>query len=225
MIKIEFPAHEKEIALAIGKALIEIGQCGTGPDSYISGDEASAYATERLAELSRADKETDEPCFSSNAPDASDIRTDEKAVPFDAEFCGNAAKPFYETGPREGQWKKRKGVGDSYYDEWYAEEWVKVAPPASTVGTTDTEVEKAKIDVGAALGNQQATTQPQAEVPANGGELMQWVSEKQTAGLLTPADVQAAYTALGIDVPALFGAEGGTHAPAIHAILVQKAGQ
>ena len=56
------------------------------------------------------------------AADSSPDGVDHNGVEKNAEFCGNAASPFYGSGKRKGQWKKRQGVADEAYDEWYAEE-------------------------------------------------------------------------------------------------------
>ncbi len=65
---------------------------------------------------------------------------DEHGVPFDAAYCGTAKDPFYKSGKRKGQWKRRQGVDEAKYDLWHAEQVLAIPPPsretepAATVG-------------------------------------------------------------------------------------------
>jgi hypothetical protein len=170
-IKIEIPADRKDIALAIGKALTEIGQ-GT-VDSVIETG-APVSAVEELTE----------------APDV-----DEKGVPFNAEFCGKATIPFYGSGKKKGQWKKRQGIDQAAYDEWYA----KALPPA------EVEVEEEDSTIAASL-FAASDAQPAVsdeDVPQDAGQLMRWVSEQQVAGNITQQQVTDAYTALQLPFDAV----------------------
>ena len=48
-----------------------------------------------------------------------DQAVDLHGVAFDQAYCARAEEPFYTTGPRSGQWKKKRGVDDAAYDKWY----------------------------------------------------------------------------------------------------------
>lgn len=100
---------------------------------------------------------------------------DEKGVTFSAEYCGKAKDPYYGSGPRKGQWKKRKGVQDLQYDNWYSSQLAPADPPAE-------------------VATQQFGAQPPSnETPKSLGGLMKWIAEQQAAGKVTPELVNQAY--------------------------------
>lgn len=153
---------------------------------------------------------------SESAPVSADERTDLKGVPFNEQFCGKAADPYYKEGnARAGQWKKRQGVDQKDYDGWYAEELAKLD------GLPDvSEDEPKEVNTASAFGGGQANT-----APANGGELMAWISAKQTANVLTQAMIDEAYQVTGVSVPDLFMPDKAAAAVAsIYGVLSQKAG-
>ena len=158
-----------------------------------------------------------------------DDRIDEKDVPFNAVFCGKAAKPFYGSGKRLGQWKKRQGVADSDYDKWYAEELEAIKAMDTIAGEISTDKEPA-VDTAAAFGGGQQTTQETADawVPTDAGALMGWVTSKQGAGLLTAQDVINAYATAALVVTDLFHPVAPEvcvqNVAVIFSILVAKAG-
>lgn len=170
MIKIEIPADRKDIALAIGKALTEIGQ-GT---------------VEEITEEPAAVEEITEEPAAVEPPEV-----DEKGVPFNAEFCGKAAIPFYGSGKKKGQWKKRQGIDEGAYNEWYA----KALTPA--------EAEAKEEDSTIAASLFATTVGADENAPQNAGELMKWVSEQQVAGNITQQQVTDAYAALELPFDAV----------------------
>lgn len=115
-------------------------------------------------------------------------RVDEKGVPFNVEFCAEAAKPFYGSGKTKGQWKKKRGVTDAAYNDWYAA--ALAAVPATEPGPVDTAAAFSQQDQGA------------APVPTDIGGLMAWVSEMQAAERLASDDINAVYAELGLTFPA-----------------------
>lgn len=158
---------------------------------------------------------------------AGDARVDHKGVPFDPAFCGEAAEPFYGSGKRAGQWKKRRGVEEADYDAWHASQCT--AAPASA----EAEPDAAPANAGAAFAPPASTaasapTTPAQPTPSTAGELMQWVSEKQAAGLLTQADVNAAYAQAGVALGDLFPPTApdvvAQNVAAAYAVLAQRAG-
>lgn len=142
-----------------------------------------------------------------------------KGVPFDPEYCGVATDPFYSSGKREGQWKKKRGISEDEYDEWYARQ----LPPAEAEPRDPASSAAAFTP---AQPPAQSAAQPTG--PQETGAFMGWISEKQTAGLLTQDDVQAAYSQAGVQVTDLFPpnapAAVAEKLQALYGILAQKAG-
>ena len=125
-----------------------------------------------------------------------EARVDNKGVVFDAEFCGEAKVPFYGSGKREGQWKKRKGVTEEAYDAWYEGALpVEPEPPA-------TPEETPAAPAAPAAPAPSAPANPAA--PTTAGEFFAWTAQRQAAGLMTAEDLSAAYAQLGLDANALF---------------------
>ena len=166
---------------------------------HANGPEYEGYA-ERAGENLDADRQPIEP-----TPDTG-RKVDTKGVPFHSDFCGNAADPYYSTGKRAGQWKKRKGVTDSAYDFWYAgklSELDEAREEREERGEDDHANEQVNT-AGAFGGGQRQEQPPAASAPKDTGSFMAWVSEKQAAGLLTQEDIAGAYAAAGVQVTDLF---------------------
>lgn len=135
--------------------------------------------------------------------DLADIRLDEHGIPFDAAYCADAKDPFYGSGKRAGQWKRRRGVSEKTYDEWYASQ-----RPALDTNEAET-VEVKPIDTAKAFATPAATEDPAPtdDVPADAGALMLWASEQTAAGNLTNEQVTAAYQTCGITIADMFGTD------------------
>lgn len=133
-------------------------------------------------------------------------QVDEKGVPFNGEFCGRAAVPFYGSGKKKGQWKKRQGVDEDAYDEWYAEALLGAniveEEPADTAQTETTSDSNIAASMFANSGQQQ-TAAAGEDVPQDAGQLMKWVSEQQAAGNINQQQVTNAYTALQLPFDAI----------------------
>ena len=130
----------------------------------------------------------------------SDSRVDPNGVPFNEEYCGNAAKPFYASGPTKDQWKKKKGVTDDAYNGWYAGQLSIVnANKTETTGGNNDSVNTAGAFGGG--GDQNTATD---DIPTDCGAFMGWVASKQVAGFFTQDNVNAAYSQLGLVVTDLF---------------------
>lgn len=224
-IKIEFPADRKDIALAIGQALVAIGQgkAVVNSPAPTTAAEVPAGAVEQhvatpasedvaretsptvdeqaaadMGNANRADQYVTHAQKEGLAHAASE--TDEKGVPFNGEFCGKAAIPFYGSGKKKGQWKKRQGVDEDAYDEWYADALLgarieEEPEEQATEATSDSNV------AANVFGSQMAT--PDENVPQDAGQLMKWVSEQQAAGNITQQQVTGAYTALQLPFDAV----------------------
>lgn len=168
---------------------------GGGPD-----DQMAPGNLERAAAMPEQNNEGDTiGGDTARHANSSDRKVDTKGVQFHSDFCGIAADPFYSTGKRAGQWKKRKGVTDGDYDFWY------------TGKLSELDEEREDENAGGAVntagafaaGGQQ--NEPAAiSAPKDTGSLMAWVSEKQAAGLLTQDDIAAAYSAAGVQITDLF---------------------
>jgi len=122
-------------------------------------------------------------------------RVDKNGVVFNPDFCAVAQEPFYTSGKREGQWKKRRAVSDDAYDEWYAGERF-----GSQI------VEEAETSAEQVFGK--PVLEADESIPQDAGELMQYVSEQQAAGALTQQDVTDAYFSLGLGFDAIMNPAG-----------------
>lgn len=261
MIKIEFPADRTDIAKAIGRALLEIGGgpgvvvpevtntiVVTAGEELAPGDavvvadvlDDGPNLSEQIGEIPY-DPNTGETTAPEPKPEPEGVRVDHNQVPFDADFCGKAAKPFYGAGKKAGQWKKRQGVEQDDYDTWYAEELEAIAAMDKIAGEIHTEdgadaaaafATEQTVDTGAAFAAQggASTAQETADawVPAGAGALMGWVTSKQVAQKLTAQDVPDAYAQACLTVPDLFAPtppdKCAENTATIYGILVAKAG-
>lgn len=139
-------------------------------------------------------------------------KLDTRGVPYHADYCANAADPFYGSGKRQGQWKKRKGVSDEAYDAWYEERLLDLAPKGTVKETGEDDHAGGVANAAAAFGAGGAAakqTTGAAAAPKTAGEFMAWVSEQQAAGVLTQANIQAAYAMAGLAIADLFGSDVG----------------
>lgn len=226
MIKIEFPADRQDIALALGHALVGIGQgapvLAAQFERAVAGPQATSAPAETPARVAPADDEQ----TSDTLPEV-----DANGVPFDDAMCARAKEPFYTSGPQKGQWKKRKGVSEDDYNKWYAVRRsdphvtanapysaanaltedqasadLKALAAAPAQATVEVEIDPAAAFDPPAPAAQafapQATAAPAA--PATTGELMKWISEHQVAKRVTQDDVNAAYREAGVGVMDLF---------------------
>ena len=125
-----------------------------------------------------------------------DPLVDENGVAKNAKYCADAKKPFYASGKRKGQWKKAQAVTEEEYDAWYAG----ALAEANADGSED-ESPATAASAFAGGATQQDTLSP---APTDGGQLMAWVSEHQTAGYFTQEDVNQVYAQLQIGMPQLF---------------------
>lgn len=243
-IKIEFPADDKRAANALGAALLEIGgdfeiklvprdgQTLVNSAAGISEDVTSLeeFSEDAAVEMILAADEEPEDDVVDTSQAESHVSVNEggtgpvdlNGVVKDERFCGTAEKPFYASGKRKDQWKKRQGVRDEDYDAWYAEQLA--ALPAKTNTAADETV-----DTAAAFGGQASTaqTEPAADVPKDCGAFMGWVSGQQAGGLLTQEDIGQAYVDAGVQVTDLFPpndeATVAVHVTKLYALLSVKA--
>tara|TARA_R100001377_G_scaffold4294_2_gene2475 strand:- start:42 stop:842 length:801 start_codon:yes stop_codon:yes gene_type:complete len=124
---------------------------------------------------------------------------DEKGVAFNGEFCSKAAQPFYGSGKKKGQWKKRQGVDERAYDDWYADELFSGKIEDTSKGETTSDSNVAANTFGS--NNQQAATDE--ATPKDAGQLMKWVSEQQAAGNITQQQVTDVYSQLQLPFDAV----------------------
>ena len=230
MFKLEFDPANKSLAAAIGAALVSYGTGAeftaelttTGSaklTEYCTADvkaaeqfsedvKSSSVSTAETAQTSATENTADTAPAAGAAsgapagshPDTDPNNLDEKGVGKNPNFCSNAQIPFNQSGKKKGQWKKKQGVDEALYDEWYASELANV----STAGAATT-AEETPVDTGAAFGNNQK------QAPAAGGltftdagQFMAWVAEQQTAELLTQGDIDSAYQMTSTQVHDLF---------------------
>jgi len=185
-IKIEFPANDLDAARVFADTLRQYAEALNKPvflgHNGLTGEDIYAGEPEEN--------------IGGNTP-APSGDLDLKGVAFDPEYCGTAKDPFYGAGARQGQWKKRRGLSDDAYDEWYAAELGKP-------GAGDAEAAQEPINTAGAFGAP-ASPSPAPAAPTETGEFMGWVSEKQAAGVLTQDQINQAWAAAGVDMGDLFG--------------------
>ncbi len=239
MFKLEFPAENKTLAAAIGRALLEYGTGATvlAVDTTAASKMRSSTLVdeEMAAEVQPVEAAATEPTLdeaavtdlgnaqstaeqgAGAAQGATGAKVDLHGVPFDADYCANAADPFYKTGKTAGQWKKKKGVDQDEYDDWYA-----AAKPAASASTS-TVTEDTPIDTTAAFSGQQQQAPANTGAPTDAGAFMVWVSEMTTAGHFTQADVTAAYGVVGIGAADIFQGENAVqNIASLHGVLSAK---
>lgn len=248
-IKIEFPADRQDIALAISRALADIGahtstttaapvppvklteppstescgyyECLTIADlpsettHVLNFKHAMAMVEQKAMEQGFDPLALEEYAVALRPSDLTDPGTtlaammylhsfkepdetatskvDENGVEFCEKFCAKAESPFYGSGKKKGQWKKRQGVDEGAYDDWYSEALSEI----KFGGNVETEQD---YDPAAAF----AQKQNAEVVPADAGQLMRWISEQQAAGHVSADDVTGAYSALQIPFDAIF---------------------
>lgn len=223
MLKIEFPAENKKLAAAIGKALTQYA--GSEAELVLRVD-ASDVTAPSAANVATHSSEPDTTASTDDEPtnDApADGRKDQKGVVFNPTFCANAKEPFYSSGSMLGQWKKARGCDQGAYDAWYANEHAKAQAAwhekADSLGT-----QTGSGAAAAAFSTQTPPPEAKPAAPTTGGELMKWVSERQAANVLTQADIDAAWAATGFGVADLFGANAAAVIGSVYGILSTKAG-
>ena len=138
---------------------------------------------------------------------SADKRVDHKGVAFDAEFCANAEDPFYNSGPRKGQWKKRRGVDEGDYDDWYTDALADLPEVNASTNTAGENDGAGQVNTKAAFAAQQANQQQPAatdKAPATVGDFMAWVSELQAGGRLSQTQVGDCYSAASVEITDLF---------------------
>lgn len=218
MIKVTIETDNEDLAARIGLALA--GQSGAAAE--VEPEEVKTVVPSVTPPTGSGDGSAGAGSAEPQATAQGGGEPDEKGVLFDADYCGKAAVPFYASGKREGQWKKRKGVTDEDYDAWYAGELAAVAS-ADERAEKEEDVEDDAFDVAGAVANTNTAEDP---APTNMGELMNWVSKMQAAGRLTPDSMTQACTATGktfSDIMPTAADPAGAIA-AIYGVLAQMAG-
>jgi hypothetical protein len=209
-IKIEFPADRTDIALAIGQALITIGggvALSGGPVLKATVELDTSKAIEQIAEATQgasstacddwfktAEQHVADPTPEDKVREES-TEVDPKGVTFNAEFCAKAQDPYYASGKRKNQWKKRKGVSEDDYDDWYADELF--ASKVEDVIPEDSDI------VTNTFGNPNQQAAKDESAPQDAGQLMKWVSEQQAAGNISQQQVTDAYAILKLPFDAV----------------------
>jgi len=242
-IKIEFPAEDKVAAAAFSTALATIAGAVPAVQEHTHQQEAEAETTGAAAPslFDKQQEQEEEPGKSAEpaatettqttgtaeaaASAGNDAPRDTKGVPFDSHFCGQAKEPYYGSGKRAGQWKKRKGVDDGAYDAWYADELAKIDEFSDE---EETPVNTAGAFAPAPAAGAATPPPPAAsDAPKDTGSFMGWVSEKQAAGALTQEQVNAAWAEAGVEMGDLFNKapeEVATNIKKVYDVLVAKVG-
>ena len=147
MIKLEFPADRTDIALAFGKALLQLRGEAVTDGGYLPVPAPAAeehitdadYTEPPSAGEHVADSDyppvgvttPEQPALPADVADdlPDPAQVDHHGVSFDPEFCSSAKQPFYESGPMSGQWKKKRGIDEAAYTAWYDSHDVDDPPP------------------------------------------------------------------------------------------------
>lgn len=192
-IRIEFPADRTDLAEAFGDVLLKIA--GRTPRQ----ESAPPALKPDTADTTAAS--ADVPALN---PPADAPPVDNKGVPKDLTYCANAKDPFYTSGRREGQWKRRQGVAEADYDKWYAGQLAKVSQVdggnASPSLFDGEEEQYSADDLAAAFGASGSTA---TVLPRDVNEFMAWVSTQTTEGTITKEQVNNAFNELQIPYTAL----------------------
>jgi hypothetical protein len=193
VIKIEFPSDNTRLAGLIGRALADYAGGHVQQLELPLIPVAETKAVERAIAETLQEVAPAEQAVAETVPEeAIAPPLDRHGVAFNEQYCAKAADPFYNQGPREGQWKKRKGLDDAVYDAWYASQR---APAAAAPA--------AEFDASAAFGGAPAEA-PTQNAPVDGAAFMVWTSEMLAAGRLTQPDINEAWKSLGLTPAAVF---------------------
>lgn len=226
MFTIHIETNDKRGCRIFGQALIDYASADGPPvTGDIVLDDAPAPFTPTVEPLVEdaptppvveddADQEPASQTGLVTPPTGQYVETDAYGVAFDPEYCAKSDKPYYTTGPREGQWKKKRGLANDVYDTWHAEAKLKAQSAAPLPPAPEPpNVEAAFKGEPAAPPPATVTEAVAADVPTDAGSLMAWVAEMQTAQRLTQGDVDTAYATSGVTPGDLFsGAEGAVSA-------------
>lgn len=205
MIKIEIPSDRPDIAAAFATALAKISGVSAGGVAWSTPPAAPAVAGSVVQAHSDDDDSDDD-----SAP-----VVDQHGVAKDDRFCATARDPFFATGKRSGQWKKRKGVDDAAYDAWYA---------SQLQALDDDEDDTPPTNTAAAFGAAPAAA-PAPVGPRTCGDFMGWVAKQQAAGALNQDDIGAAYCEARVEVADLFGPDATVvegHIARLYSVLSQR---
>lgn len=211
MIKIEFPADRKDIALEFGNALLRIAKEADLVERYVPKSGMSPGTAENAEAHGKEEPTTP---AEDSLVDAQE--TDVNEVKANYEFVAKAKEPFYGAGHKwAGQWKKRKGISEREYQAWYEGELAKSKHPDETQDEID--VASAFSPTGFSVFEAQ---QPEDPTPSDAAELMAWVSEKQAAGRLNQDHVNTALVEAQVSMADLFSANAKENVAKVYARLV-----
>lgn len=194
-IRIEIPSDNKPLAAAFGRALSEYAgettkrvtvtqeeiekDTGAISDNVVDLNPDNDQGSSGFEELNKEVDLIGEGC----SQKVSGIM-DKKGVSFIPAVCGEAKDPFYASGPRKGQWKKKRGatVTDAEYDAAYNLALAQV-PTQSTPADTGTVT-------------QTAQTQETAEEVFGGGQQQQQAVNTIVNAGVGPQEVFELYSSL-----------------------------
>lgn len=197
--KITINVETDDAALA-GRIAAAFRGAGVAPEMGGHSDGYAERAGESHPQTTGHAETTAGGAHTAGAADQANAPRDQHGVAFNVHYCGEAQDPFYSSGKRSGQWKKKRGVSDKDYDGWYAEELAELRG-----GSTDEEGHQpGPVNTAGAFDNGQTQQQSAPAAPQDAGEFMGWVSEKQAGGHITQDDIQQAYNQAGVQVTDLF---------------------
>lgn len=235
-IKIEIPAGDREALRAFGEAMVKLSvrlseaevlpfarHLHEGEQSITTAGPTRATVEERAEQatqnVDKVELRPSEPLAQENTDAVGSV--DGNGVAFDETYCGRAAEPFYTTGKRQGQWKKRKGVDDAAYDNWYASQLGGQASAADAPPTAqdDTPTPPSLFDASAAFAAPQQAPAGASRPPLRSiGDLMAYTSELIAQGAVSEEQVSQAWAKVGVEIKDLMP-------PADHGRIAQLCGQ
>lgn len=227
-IKIELPANNASLIRAIGAALAEYeyvpdddllpvpGYVPTKGDEGIEVDLSDEVHITKTSTPGPSTTTIEDPAAAEtpetpeNPGEAPTV--DEKGVMFIPAVCAVAKEPFYASGPRKGQWKKKRGIDDLNYDTVYLNAVNQVTAAATTTPATTglSEAEEA-------FGDQTKTTADPAATNVTPDVVFALYSKLVQAGRPEPAN--AVFANHGLANGTLIYSRPEL-APAIHAELL-----
>lgn len=133
-----------------------------------------------------------------SASEASQVRVDQKGVPFNPAYCTSSKdKPFLRAPKaKAGQWRRRRGLDAKAFETWYQAELLRVqnTQPITEPAATPS------VNTAAAFGGS-PVFEPEVQ---DGSQLMQWISTMQTQAKLTVPQVTQVFTNENLGVQDLF---------------------
>lgn len=178
--------------ISLLKQLLSLEVVTTLPDNELPALDMQTTSASEVQTTSASEVQT------TSASDASQVRVDQKGVPFNPAYCTSSADSPFLRAPKAkaGQWRKRRGLDAKAFETWYQAELLRVqnSQPITEPAATPS------VNTAAAFGGSQVF-EPEVQ---DGSQLMQWISTMQTQAKLTVPQVTQVFTNENLGVQDLF---------------------